>query len=358
MVNIEKIQFSLLGLVGFKQPYNPDYAILDVNNQISESGYFITDNSFAKIEFIKDTQDYIDISDNDFNNSLRDIKKTAISNVVNQVFNQYDFIDRSLMFKNASNKINTENLPLGFVGYKIQVSSLKNIAFKISRVLLDFSGTGDVELIMWNTAKKEPIFSKVLTITSDHQQEELNWVLDNSNDSYKGDYYIGYINDGSLTVTPFKREYNNANVMTTPTYLSLESVKVVNHSGTTLFNLDNVDGLSEDSGLNFDFSVYEDFTDFVINNKMLFARAVQMSAVINCIQLYISSLRSSRNEKQASEIYQKIMIELEGTDNESAIKVIGLKKQLLSEITSIKSEIEKMRKGFTKSNCIMVSTLM
>ncbi len=358
MVNIEKIQFSLLGLVGFKQPYNPDYAILDVNNQISESGYFVTDNPFAKIEFLKDTQDYIDISDSDFNNSLRDIKKTAISNVVNQVFNEYDFIDRSLMYKNASNKINLETLPIGFVGYKIEVSRLKNIAFKISRVLLDFSGTGDITLLMWNTAKKEPIFSKTINISSDHQQEELNWVLDNSNDSYKGDYYIGYINDGLLTVTPFKREYNNANLMTNPTYLYLESVKVVDHLNNTLFNLDYVDGLSEDSGLNFDLSVYEDFTDFVINSKMMFARAVQLSSIINCIQLYMSSLRSSRNEKHASEIYQKVMIELEGTDNESAIKVKGLKKQLLSEITSIKSEIEKMQKGFKKQGCIMVSTLL
>ena len=62
MVNINKIQTALLGLVGFNQPYNPDYAIVDIDNIASESGYFATDNPYAKIEFIKDNQDYFDIS--------------------------------------------------------------------------------------------------------------------------------------------------------------------------------------------------------------------------------------------------------------------------------------------------------
>jgi len=42
MINITKIQTALSGLVGFKQPYNPDYAIVDSTNQASSSGYYIT----------------------------------------------------------------------------------------------------------------------------------------------------------------------------------------------------------------------------------------------------------------------------------------------------------------------------
>lgn len=356
MIQVSKIQTALLGIVGFQQPYNPKYAIVDADNLLSESGYFVTDNPYAKIEYIKDNQDYLNISDEDFNLLLNELKKRSISNVCNQVFSEYDFIDRSLLFKNASNKTDLETLPAGFVGYEIKVTSKKNIAFKISRVLLDFDGTGDIELILWNTAKKTAIYTKTITITTDHQEEVLNWVLDNSSDTYKGDYYIGYLTD-SLTVTPFKREFNNANVLTQPTYLCVEKVQVANHNSLELFDLTSIDGMSEDCGLNFDISVYDDFTDFVINNKMLFARAIQLDCIINCIQLYLSTLRSNANQTIANQLYQKIMIELEGTEADSVIKVKGLKNQLLGEVTAIRMEIAKMKKGFTKSGQILVSTL-
>jgi len=357
MIQVSKIQTAFLGLIGFKQPYNPDYAIVDASNQLSESGYFVTDNPYAKVEYIKDNQDYKNISDLDFNLELENLKRRAISNVVNSVFNDYDFIDRSLMYKNASNKIEIESLPVGFVGYKIEVTSEKNIAFKLTRVLLDFEGTGDIELILWNSAKKEPLYTKTIEITSDHQSETLDWVLDNSNDVYKGEYYVGYINTGVLDVSPYKREFNNANVLTDPTGLCIEAVKVLGQTDNVLFDLKSVDGMSEDSGLNFDISVYEDFTDFALNSKMLFARAIQLDCIISCLQLYLSSIRSNANQTIAAQLYQKVMIELEGTDSDSPIIVKGLKKQLIGEISSIRNEIQKMRKGFTKSGCIMVSTL-
>jgi hypothetical protein len=356
MVNINKIHTALSGLVGFKQPFNPAYAIVDVDNQKSESGYFATDNPYAKIEFIKDNQDYTDISDSDFNLLLRNIKESSLSNVVNQVFSEYDFLDRAVMFANASNKTETEALPVGFVGYKIEVSKQSNVAFKINRVLLDFQGTGTMKLLLWNTASKETLQSKVVTITSGHQVEELNWTVDNSGATYKGDYYIGYNTQG-ITVQPYKRQFNNASIMSQIKCLSLSKVAVIGHNSEELFDLQSIDGMSEDCGLNFDISVFEDFTDFAINNKILFARAVQLATIISCIQIYMASLRSNANQQHANEVYEKIMIELEGTRAESVINIKGLKNQLLSEIMSVKAEIAKLKMGFSKKGQIMVSTL-
>lgn len=357
MININKIQTALLGVVGFKQPYNPSYAIVDSANQLSSSGYFVTDNPYAKIEYIKDNQDYLSISNSDFNLLLNDLKKSAISNVCNQVFNEFDFIDRSLLYKNASNKIDVETLPTGFVGYQINVSNEKNVAFKINRVLLDFQGTGTITLLLWNTAKKAAIQTKAITITSDHQEVILDWEVNNSDTTYKGEYYLGYINEG-LTVSPYKRDWNAGNVLSQLNYLFIQPVKVISHTTTTLFDLDDVDGLSESNGLNFDITVYDDYTDFVINNKMLFARAIQLDAIIGCIQLYLSSLRSNSNQAHSAQLYEKIMIELEGTTAGSIVRVTGLKNQLVGEITSIRSEVQKLRMGFRKANQILVSTLM
>ena len=170
MIQVSKIQNALIGIVGFNQPYNPSYAIVDAENLLSDSGYFVTDNPYAKIEYIKDNQDFLKITDTDFNLLLKDLKKRSISNVCNQVFSDYDFIDRSLLFKNASNKIDLEVLPNGFVGYRIKVTSDKNIAFKVNRVLLDFNGTGTFTLLVFNSSKKELIYTQEVTITTDHQE--------------------------------------------------------------------------------------------------------------------------------------------------------------------------------------------
>lgn len=357
MININKIQTALLGVVGFKQPYNPNYAIVDSSNQESSSGYFITDNPYAKIEYIKDNQDYLSISNTDFNLFLKDLKKSAISNVCNQVFNEFDFIDRTLLYKNASNKEELEVVKDAFVGYRIRVSKENDIAFKINRVLLDFQGGGDITLYLWNTGKKAAIHSKTITITTDHQEEILDWAVDNSGSTYKGEYYIGYNTDTTFT-TPFKRDWNAGNVLSQPTHLDIYPVTVLEHNTQYLFDLNKVEGMAESNGLNFDITVYDDYTDFVINNKMLFARAIQLDAIINCIQLYLSSLRSNSNQAHSAQLYEKIMIELEGTSAGSIVNVVGLKNQLIGEIATIRSEIQKMRMGFRKANQILVSTLI
>lgn len=357
MIDVTKIQSSLIGLIGFKQPFNPDYAIVDAGNLLSSSGYFVTDNPYAKIEYIKDNQDYVSISDTDFNLVLKQLKQSAISNVVNQVFSEYDFLDRNLVFKNASRKVETEILPNGFVGYRIEVGSTKNVAFKLNRVLLDFQGTGTIKLLLWNTAKLEVLESKEIDITTDHQEEALNWTLDNSGNTYKGDYYVGYISNNNSGVMPFKRDYENGNVISSFKYLCIEQVIFPGHNTELLFDVSQYQGLSQDTGLNFDISVFDDYTDFVINNKQLFARAIQLDCQIQCVQLYLSSLRSNLNQSISSQLYEKIMIELEGTSSESLIRVKGLKNQLIGEITSIRNEIQKIRIGVKKSNQILVSTL-
>jgi hypothetical protein len=133
---------------------------------------------------------------------------------------------------------------------------------------------------------------------------------------------------------------------------------VAEYNGSEMFDLNKVEGLSENNGLNLDITVCDDYTDFILNNKMLFARAIQLEGIIRCIQLYISSLRSNSNQQMSAQLYEKMMVELEGTSGESVVKVNGLKNQLLGEITSIRSEVNKLRMSFNKSNQIMVTTLM
>src|ERR1035437_2180939 len=100
MINPNLVSQKLAGLVGFRQPYNPAYQILDPANQASRSGYYVTDNPFVKIESIKDSQDFAGIVDSDFNTFLRNKLATSTVNVANAVFNETDYIDRQVVYQN------------------------------------------------------------------------------------------------------------------------------------------------------------------------------------------------------------------------------------------------------------------
>lgn len=347
MFDVSKIKNSLSGLVGFKQPFNPDYAIVDANNLLSESGYYVNSNPFAKIEYIKDCQDYSEISDANFNKVLSDVIEDSAVNVINQIFSESSYIDRNLIYRNALNKNETDVLPNGFVGFKIEIDDTKSVAFNISRVFLDFEGTGDIALILLNSAKKTALKEQIITIDSDHKEYQLDWVLNDTEEVYKGEYFIGYIKDDLSTLSPYKRDYEDSNIMSVITHLEIDKIIVNDHDSNSLFDLSKVEFLNESTGLNLDISVYDDFTDLIIQNRFIFARAVYITAIINTLQIYMASLRSNRNERQAEELYKKILIEVEGTrSGDNVISVKGLRPQLLSEISTIKDEITKIKEGY------------
>ena len=62
--------------------------------------------------------------------------------------------------------------------------------------------------------------------------------------------------------------------------------------------------------------------------------------------MYMSSLRSNRNERHAEELYKKVLIQVEGTTGDGIIAVKGLKPQLLTEVFEIKKQIQSIKEGY------------
>ena len=355
MFQVDKIKSNLYGIVGFRQSFNPTYAILDADNQISRSGYFATDNPYVKIESLLKVQDYKDIPEDDFNTYLKRIQESSIINVCNQVFSGFDYRDRNLLYKNANNKGEQESLVDGFVGYKICVSSEKNVAFKITRVLLDFDTVGTFKLMLFNTNKSVPIESKDITITDTQQEVVLNWVVDNSDITYKGDYYLGYVKTATTPI-PYTRNYDNSDIMSYFSKLSFEKVQVKGHATETLFDLDLEDSLSENIGLNPDITVYDDYTSVIIQNEHILARAIQLDMIISVLREYSYSLRSNGSERKSEELAIRILAEIEGQTGSDVLTITGLRPQLLGEISQIGMELKKLRVGYF-NNSIKSSTL-
>lgn len=375
MINPTVLSARLAGLVGFRQPYNPAYQILDAANLASRSGYFVTDNPFVKIETIKDSQDYAGILDADFNAYLKNRLATSAVNVANAVFSQNDYIDRQLIYKYALNKysqnptgsvdqdgknVYTYDLPAGFICYWLQPSQEKDLAFKIERVFLEFAGTGDITLYLYNTANlKTPLQTKTVTVTNPCQEVLLDWVCDNaaSGKGYKGDYYLGYFSEG-MVLKPFQRQYRNAVAMSDISDLNyIRSQFPTFTDPSKEFDLMGFSSYIPYNGINPDITVYEDFTDLIIQNEKLFARAIMLDAQIAFLSESIASVRSNRNERISEMSVAKMMTQIEGETGEGNVKVKGLRPQFYGAIGSIKKELDKLRTGYQGEGLIMVQTM-
>lgn len=345
MFNRTKVIDRTYGIVGLRQPLDPVFTLaLDIANLASDSGYFVNDNPFVKLQWWLDTQDYKGINASEMNLRLKQIQQLAISDVCNMVFNKSAYIDRSPLYRFPQNNVATETLPAGFVGIKIKVADKRNIAFEIPRILLSFSGTGTFKLMLFNTSVPDPIEEQEITITGKNQSEDLNWVVDNSGDYYKGDYYLGYLTNG-LSIEPFKRENNNAGVMSEIENLCFSSVKYTSHLTETMPDTDDEEGASETWGFNPDFFVRYDYTDLIDQNKTIFAKAIDYRMQIAFLSEYIASNRSNRGQRNANEI-TNIIIELNGQSEDTGIPKAGLNELLSAQISMIKSEVEKLNNSY------------
>jgi len=342
-----KVENSLYGNVGSRQPYDPSFSItLDADNLLSRSGYYVTDNPHVKLDYLLDSQDYKDIDDTQFNELLANIQKSSIASVCQGVFNHADYIDRQLVYTSALNKAEgADNLPDGFVGYEIYVSSEKNLAFEIKRILLDFEGTGDITLQLYYSNKLDPIYSQVVSITSDHQEIELNWLVNNTDATYKGRYYLGYLTNG-LTVAPYKNDFDGGNAQKVISEVCFLPVKVDGHNTNTLFNLEDVDGYTDSTGLNPDVTVFYDYTDLIINNSRLFSYAIYLEMCIRMVSYGLSSLRSNRNQRKNDDLARDMLFELEGNEDPRFIRREGLRNKLVGEKLRIAHEIKKLNEGY------------
>jgi hypothetical protein len=184
--------------------------------------------------------------------------------------------------------------------------------------------------MIFNSQKKEVVFSQIVSIVSDHQVVELDWTLDDTDGLYKGEYYYGYNTDG-LTVQPFKRDYNNSNIESIICDLYIENIFVDGHNTNTLFDLTTTEGNSLATGLNPDITVYEDYTDLILSNKRFFN---------------LASLRSNKNERKGEANTVRMLQEIEGQSGEGVVKIAGLRPMLLGEIKRLTKEIEALRAGY------------
>jgi len=361
MFNISKIQDAFVDLVGLRVPPNPEYNQVNAFTS-SDSGLFVDDVEHFKVEFFVKSQDYAGATSGDLNAKMLQIYNSAISSVLHQAFTKPSFIDRNRLFSHTydTNESVTQNGDeQTFYGYEIKVSDKKNIAFKITKAIIEMTRTADAGLTLqvYHSSLIVPLYSEVISIVNATDDlikiVDLNWVIDAVDLPYKGSFFVGYFRPAN-TLKPIKREFNRANEMNTFSELSIERMQIQNN----FRNLENIESADDHNGVNLDITVYDDYTDLIIQNKFLFARAIQLQWAMTVMLGYVNSMRSNREQRIAVDFVNMTLLAVEGQRGLGMQRVLGLREQFNGQVKDLKEEMKKIREGyFGLDDALMVQTL-
>jgi hypothetical protein len=126
--------------------------------------------------------------------------------------------------------------------------------------------------------------------------------------------------------------------------MNIEPVQFKGYTDETLPDLTIQDGANDDIGINPDITIYDDYTDLIIQNQHLFAKAVQIQMGIDILTGYMSTIRSNKNERRSREMSQKISEAMDNVDENG--NHIGLRNKLLAQLVSVRKEIDKLEGGY------------
>jgi hypothetical protein len=217
------------------------------------------------------------------------------------------------------------------VGMKIRFNKKKNVKAKINKIGIFFTDVvTDLEFTLW--CQNTKITSQKLTSTSN----DFAWFdltgFDLSIDN-GGDYYLTYESDDliSLSVQAIDNEWKNS--LTVSNFLDFNYFTVA--TGSDLKTVSTANYKQDCFISNIDYSIFPDITNFLVNNKNIFAQAIKLQFAIDIYKLLQTNENKRTNNAQRT--IDKDFLLLQTTDKRAESD--SLINKFMFEIDNIKKSI-------------------
>lgn len=328
-------QTGLVGLVGWRMPQVPEFAIVEAANEASSSGLFF--QGFNKLVTISNLRNSLpeELSDAEFNEELRRLTNDAIAKVLLAVIQKKkpqvkDLLERFRLFDRANVRDELiDNVANTFVGYEIDPARNNNLKAVINAIGTEFDGVATFDIYLFHSSKTAPVATKsVTTLVGESSFTSVtDFIMPYLNgSSVGGKWYVGYQQDDLGAVKAQNRGFEDSDTQNASKYLGIRPIVVEGYTGTNLFDIADVKDSNNTHGLNFKFSVSSDFTGFFIDQKNSFANLIGYQVAMDVLHIIINSTRNNEIKKETRNL---AMIELKGTDERPHI---GLEWQLAKAI--------------------------
>ncbi len=293
---------------------------------------------------------------------LEDIFRTVASETVNSVLN--------IKKANQNTKTLLQNLRLtngvgGFsntivsegslVGIEVLLKRNQNISAVLNRIAFQFNQPQtDLPIYIYHSSQLDPVYETTITYNGNGGSE---WKAINENLTYLsslhdsgGVWYVMYDQDdvvGSAIkkVHNFdkppcgycdKREVNNFNLYSKYLYIRTVEVKTGVRNGTDMWDVsDNTYVPDNNFGMNFEFTVKCDLTEFIIQQKIVFNYAFRDMVVVKLLEQLANNARQNT-------IQEKVMILARNELKSSEANGMGLREVLDKQIKNTNFEISSL----------------
>ena len=361
MINVADILSTYQGLVGFKNSANSDIVPIPSSNFLvdSDSGLYVNDISgidFALIEAILN-QDY-----SSYVNYLTDVYNQTTINVITKFWNDYkqkqgakELIENRVLVQEMNCYDDKKSLDNFAYGFKLKPYNSNNIRLEATKFSLHSDTDATFTLYVYDTTKKAPIETKSITVTAKTAvsvdltksfiycqnngigtSELLILIYGYNSADYKASKqlpqnFYGYSQ-------PFKNESK---------YIGISNVvfdtSAWNYNASTevydLPDLTKIATSCETWGMNIRLIAQCDYTQLLIDNKMLFAPIVQKAIAIRLfLDGYATTEFNAVTESRRGvwkEMAIKLEAELYGYTDEKMHTVPGYFQQVSLDLSNI-----------------------
>lgn len=352
MYRRDEVIQALFGRVGFRQPTQPEYAIVDTVNLAAKSKrYFDGFHAEITIQNIKDGAcDDMLISDEDFNIYLKSLQEDCIASVLDGIFGEPEMIEQQNEF------ITTDWKPVlipntgRFVGRQIKVAPDPRRSVKINAVSLFFNGITTFPLYLFSSVKKLPLKQMEVTTMSDSQVTVVpeGWTMNYLDNNIRGGiFYLGYFQDDLGSVQAYDEQPTQWLYGKVYGSSIVEAIKV---SGQPDFIRYNPYFTSRTQGLNIEFSSVADYTEVIVKNPQVFDKAVGLQMAAMIVERLIHSTRSNYTERLggsgAQRLYSDLNLDMATPEMPYSS---GLKNQLRRELIRLHNNFFPKQKAISNT---------
>jgi len=346
MIQADILNSIAVGVVGWEQPTVTGSPVITAANIASSSGlYYQHGSALCTVQNIKAAIEDEAISDANLNVILGNFSKASLNRIAGQIFNEEDHINTGLLYKHENKWTEWLTPDTSFVGFEIDLAKRNDLSLILNSLILEFDAAVSVKLLLFNSQVNALVKNEtILTVANTATSKGVQWCLNDL--QYGGKWYIGYLRSASDVHRAVKRNFDLATLPTFFTEVGIRPVRVDGWATETMFDPSKIRYESDTWGLNFDISLYKDFTQIVKSNLNRFAEALQLQVCAQVIDLLSNTTRSNRSER-LSKAYS--LMELNGNRYNPAFP------EHVGVISKLNKEVRRLRETYNPKGIMRVT---
>lgn len=354
--NYSRVMNAMLPRIGFRQPTETEFAIVNSGNLISNSGRYYNDfHALVTARNIREVQSDAAISDANFNAHLESIKRAAIMRSLNGVLNVTEQIERTLLYERDYNQqVNTVTNDNKFVGFEIRTPQSDEFAVQIESATLLFDGDVTFNFYLFKEGKKSPLLTREVSAVAEEQTVVnfsdviLNYIGQNTKGAR---FYFGYFQNDLGSVKAIDEEYSRWNSQKCFGAIGMYSNKI---TGETNFDRQNIYRSRDNFGINLEISTFRDHTNAIVKKAHLFDELQGLQFAYSVLESILYSTNSNATERILKDSITKAGLQLEmqgaiGAPDSPQIE--GMNKRIKREMERVRKEFYPKQKAQSVSLC-------